>query len=106
MTDSPQQEKFPLVQDIGLKQGLSDSYYMQFVNGRIKDLFAENAECNTCQYRYKCGGGCRAAALASDGKLMGCDRGMCMFWKNGYYERIKKAIDEAEAKYGAAQNTL
>ena len=29
MTDSPQQEKFPLVQDIGLKQGLSDSYYMQ-----------------------------------------------------------------------------
>lgn len=106
MTASPQQEKFPLVQDIGLKQGLSDSYYMQFVNGRIKDLFAENAECNACQYRYKCGGGCRAAALASDGKLMGCDRGMCMFWKNGYYERIKKAIDEAEAKYGAAQNTL
>ena len=44
--------------------------------------------------------------MASDGKLMGCDRGMCMFWKNGYYERIKKAIDEAEAKYGAAQNTL
>ena len=29
MTASPQQEKFPLVQDIGLKQGLSDSYYMQ-----------------------------------------------------------------------------
>ena len=28
MADSPQQEKFPLVQDIGLKQGLSDSYYM------------------------------------------------------------------------------
>ncbi len=106
MADSPYQKYFPLVQDIGLKQGLSDSYYMQFVNGRIKDLFAENAECNACQYRYKCGGGCRAAALASDGKLMGCDRGMCMFWKNGYYERIKKAIDEAEAKYGVAQNTL
>src|SRR5699024_489848 len=74
MTSSPDQENFPKIQDIGLKQGLSNSYYMQFVNGRIKDLFAANAECAACAYRYKCGGGCRATALL-DGShsLMGCD---------------------------------
>lgn len=107
MIASPQQEKFPLVQDIGLKQGLSDSYYMQFVNGRIRDLLAENAECNACQYRYKCGGGCRATALLDGNRqLMGCDRTMCLLWKDGYVDRIRQVADEAVAKYGAAQNTL
>ena len=101
MTSSPAQELFPRVQDIGLKQGLTDSFYMQFVDGRVKNLLEANAECNACAYRYKCGGGCRANALIEgDQKLMGCDRNMCMLWKEGYVERIRKAADDAIAKYG------
>ena len=101
MTASPEQDKFPLVQDIGLRQGLSDSYYMQFVAGKVKDLFAANPECNACQYRYWCGGGCRAnALLEGDHDLMGCDRTMCMMWKEGYVDRIQQIADEAVAKYG------
>ena len=101
MAASPQQDQFPLVQDIGLKEGLSGSVYMQFVNRRIRDLFAANTECNECAYKYKCGGGCRASALAGpDHSLMGCDREMCEFWHSGYEARIRKAIEEAEAKYG------
>lgn len=101
MTASPEQERFPKVQDIGLRQGLSDSYYMQFVNGRVKDLFEANKECGSCEYRYHCGGGCRAAALL-DGEhnLMGCDRDMCTLWKGGYVDRIRKAVDQANKKYG------
>lgn len=101
MTSSPAQKLFPRIQDIGLKQGLRDSFYMQFVDGRVKDLLEANAECNACAYRYKCGGGCRANALIEgDQKLMGCDRNMCMLWKEGYVERIRKAADDAIAKYG------
>ena len=100
MTASPEQSKFPRVQDIGLRKGLSDSYYMQFVNGRIKDLFAANQECAACNFRYKCGGGCRAVALTgADQNLMGCDRDMYIFWKNHYDERIVQTIREAEEKY-------
>lgn len=101
MTASPEQERFPKVQDIGLRQGLSDSYYMQFVNGRVKDLFEANKECGSCEYRYHCGGGCRAAALL-DGEhnLMGCDRDMCTLWKGGYVDRIRKAVEQANKKYG------
>lgn len=103
MTASSVQNKFPRVQDIGLKQGLSSSYFMRFINGRIRDLMAANPECNACAYRYKCGGGCRAlATIEFDCDLMGCDRTMCMLWKNGYIDRIRKAIDEAEAKYGSS----
>ncbi|HIX58313.1 MAG TPA: radical SAM protein [Candidatus Blautia gallistercoris] len=100
MTASQAQLKFPKVQDIGLKQGLSDSFYMQFVNGRIKDLFAVNGECATCSYRLKCGGGCRASALLEGNRnLMGCDRTMCMLWKEGYVDRIRKVTEEAILKY-------
>ena len=101
MTASPEQDKFPLVQDIGLRQGLSDSYYMQFVNGRIKDLLAANPECAACEHRFQCGGGCRANALLDGShQLMGCDRTMCMMWKEGYVDRIRQIADEAVAKYG------
>ena len=101
MTASPQQDRFPLVQDIGLKQGLSGSYYMQFVNGRIRDLLAANPECNACAYRYKCGGGCRATALLEGNQqLMGCDRTMCMLWKNGYVDRIRQIAEDAIRTYG------
>ena len=100
MTSSPEQNRFPKIQDIGLRQGLSDSLYMQFIDGRVRDLLEANAECNTCAYRFKCGGGCRAEALLDgDHNLMGCDRLMCTFWKNGYMERIRQTADNAVKKY-------
>ena len=102
MTSSPEQNRFPKVQDIGLQKGLSDSYYMQFVNSRVKDLLAVNQECAACEYRYKCGGGCRAEALAGpDHSLMGCDRSMCDFWKNGYEGKIMNALRQADETYGS-----
>lgn len=107
MTASLKQEYFPKIQEIGLRQGLKDSYYMQFVNSRVKDLFAENEECAACQYRFQCGGGCRAAALLEgDHSLMGCDRDMCMLWKSGYAERIGNAVDEANGKYSVGEENL
>lgn len=101
MTSSPEQNRFPKVQDIGLKQGLSDSFYMQFIDGRVKDLFAVNAECAACPDRLKCGGGCRAGALLEgEHDLMGCDRSTCILWKNGYVKRAHQIADAAIAKYG------
>lgn len=101
MTASPEQGRFPKVQDIGLQRGLSDSYYMQFVNSRVKDLLAVNQECAACEHRYKCGGGCRASALCGpDHSLLGCDRHMCTFWKNGYEEKIMNALRRADETYG------
>ena len=101
MTASPEQGRFPKVQDIGLQKGLSDSYYMQFVNSRVKDLLAVNQECAACEHRYKCGGGCRASALCGpDHSLLGCDRHMCTFWKNGCEDRIMEALRRADETYG------
>ena len=73
---------------------------MQFANGRVKDLLAANAECASCPYRLKCGGGCRATALLGGSRqLMGCDRTMCLLWKGGYVERIRQTAEKARAAY-------
>lgn len=102
ITSAPQedQDKFPLIREIGLQKGLSDSFFMDFIDKRVRDLFAENEECNSCEYRFKCGGGCRASALLEgDHNLMGCDRSQCLLFKEGYPEKIRKAAEEAIAKY-------
>ena len=94
MTASTEQYRFPKVQDIGLKQGLNNSFYMQFVNGRIRDLMEANPECASCEYRYQCGGGCRAVALLEgDYDIMGCDRSKCLLWKKGYVDRIRRIVE-------------
>lgn len=94
-----EQELFGRVQDMGLRAGLSDSLYMQFVDKRVKDLLAVNKTCNECPHKLKCAGGCRAAALQQSSDLMGPDRHQCFLWENGYVERIHQVADEAIAKY-------
>lgn len=99
MTACKEQEKFPLVQDIGLKRGLSDSFYMEIVDNRVKDLLEANPRCAVCEHKYYCGGGCRAAALEQTGDLMGCDNNQCILWEEGYVDRIRQVAEDAIARY-------
>lgn len=98
-TSCREQNKFPLIQDIGLRQGLNDSFYMDIVDTRVKDLLVSNAKCAACEHKYQCGGGCRAIALEQTGDLMGCDGDQCMLWEEGYVDRIRQVTEEAIAKY-------
>ncbi|MDO5336988.1 MAG: radical SAM protein [Eubacteriales bacterium] len=107
MTACSEQVQFPLVQEIGLKKGLSDSFYMQFVDRRVKELFNVNEECAACPYRLRCGGGCRAnALLEGEHDLMGADRSMCFLWKRGYVEKIREVTDRAIAEYNGSKESL
>ncbi|WP_251208938.1 radical SAM/SPASM domain-containing protein [Acetatifactor aquisgranensis] len=99
MTACEEQAEFPLIQDIGLKKGLGNSFYMNIVDSRVKDLLAKNTKCAACEFKYRCGGGCRAFALAQTGDLMGCDGNQCLLWKEGYTERIRETADTAIARY-------
>lgn len=99
MTACKEQEMFPLVQDIGLKKGLKDSFYMKIVDSRVKDLLAVNEKCASCSHKYQCGGGCRAIALEQTGDLMGCNGNQCILWEEGYVDRIQEAAKAAVARY-------
>ena len=96
LTSSHDIGKFPNLLKEGLKNALTDSsYYMTFIDSRVKDLLKKNNECAECRYNLKCCGGCRAHAFISTGDMYGTDRMMCTLWKGGYAERIKSAAEEA-----------
>ncbi len=96
----PDQNIFPKIQDIGLAGALDDSYYMKFIDLRVKDLREACRTCRECPYLLKCGGGCRASAVSGGEKdLMGPDPSRCLMWKGGYVNRVHEVCDAAIAKY-------
>lgn len=99
MTSWSKHNCFERIQDIGLKAGLTDDFYMNFVNGRIQDLLNRNEKCNSCEYRLRCCGGCRASALMEENDLYGCDPFQCYFWKNGYEAKIRTAAKMAVERF-------
>lgn len=93
------QENYPIIMEIGLAKGLSDSSYMKLITTRLSDYLEKNAECAACEYRWQCAGGCRASALQfSPGNIMAPDRAICKIFRGGYIEKIKKAADGAVQK--------
>lgn len=99
MTACKEQEQFPKIADVGLRKGLSESFFMEFVDRRVKDLMEANQKCRECPYVLKCGGGCRAAALAQTGDLMGVDENLCMLWNEGYVDRIRQTAEDAVRRF-------
>ena len=95
-----EKDLFPLVQEIGLKQALKESYYMQYVNRKVKDLLEVCATCRECPYHLRCGGGCRAEAVMYGEKdLMGPDPYRCIMWKDGYLDKLHAVCDAAIAEH-------
>ena len=92
------QNKYPLIADVGLKNGLLESAYMELIDMRIEDFLALNTECGTCEHKYTCAGGCRAGALDFDeANIIGTDRASCAFFKGGYDAKIKSVAEKAVA---------
>lgn len=79
--------------DKHLKEILSGGRYYDSVCMTLKDLRALNTECGSCSLFEYCAGGCRAlGGLFSSGDLTGPDRSKCLFFREGWYERITGAF--------------
>ncbi|MDR1014669.1 MAG: radical SAM protein [Coriobacteriales bacterium] len=90
------QQDFPGLEDMSLAQCLSDSYYMGFIDTRLKDYLAHNERCQTCEQRLVCGAGCRASALVDHpDDLMAPDEGFCLILRGGFAERIYETATAA-----------
>ena len=90
------QEYFPSVKDMTLKEALTDSRYISFIRSDVGQYLSHNKECAECEYKYRCGGGCRGRAVTeNDGAdLLGIDPDACFFFKGGYYDKVKKVISD------------
>ena len=85
--------RFPRIRDMSLTQALQDSFYMSFIDTRLCQYFKENPECEVCEYRNRCAGGCRGQA-AETGSLMSKDLRTCTFFKSGWYEKTGALMKE------------
>lgn len=91
--------QFPLVGNMTLAEALSDSFYLDFISATLDDYLTHNPECAACEYKNRCGGGCRGRAVDANGgsDLLGKDPDACLIFKGGYYDRVKAIIEGYEA---------
>ena len=64
---------------------------MSFIDTRLDTYFRIHPECEACEYRNRCAGGCRGKAAGS-GDLMAKDEMTCSFFRDGWYDKVKELI--------------
>lgn len=64
--------------------------FIDLVTRTVGDLKDAEEECQTCKWKDACAYGCRIEALAQGNGLDGRDERICIFYKEGYYERFKE----------------
>ncbi len=105
------QNDYPLISEVGLRQGLTDSTYMELIDTRVDEYLRAVPECGECSYAKICAGGCRASALSfsKSGTLMAPDRACCILFRDGWADKIRsaasKAVVAAEARAETASQT-
>lgn len=88
------QKSFPTIRDMTLKEALTDSTYLSFICTDMNRYLEHNKECAACEYKYRCGAGCRGKAVTENNgeDLLAPDPDACLFYKGGYYDRVKEYI--------------
>lgn len=77
-----------------LRELLSCGRYLDEVCLTVGTLREKNDKCGKCKYFEHCLGGCRAIALALTNDKLGVDPAKCLFWEQGYYERVKNTLPD------------
>ncbi len=89
MVGGPIEEQFPNMLEIPLEEILdTKSLYMDIVNFRVSDFMEHNPECQECQYRTDCCGGCRAIAVRDHPTdYFAKDLITCEYYKGGWKDK-------------------
>ena len=83
---------FPNIRETSFADALRDSYYMSFIDTRLRDYFAHNPGCAVCEYRNRCAGGCRGRVAGNKDDLLARDEDACAFFRQGWYDKVTKLM--------------
>ncbi|MCD8338283.1 MAG: radical SAM protein [Lachnospiraceae bacterium] len=99
LTATDIQHEYPLISEIGLRQGLTDSTYMKLINLRVDEFLHLVPKCGDCSYAKVCAGGCRASALlfGEPHSLMAPDEDCCDLFLNGWADKIRSVASRSAA---------
>lgn len=90
LSGMPIQATMPNLLETPLVEILDSSVYLKMVALTLGELLAVNDECNRCEYKLVCGGGCRASALMDTGNYSGKDPASCLFFHGNYEEKVRR----------------
>jgi len=72
---------------------LSEGPLFEMVTNTVEDKRLANPKCAACEYFRNCQGGCPALSMLYGGSLLSSDVYKCVFFKNGYDEKYREALD-------------
>ena len=99
MCDSGFAKNFPNLKEHRLSWILSESDYVKYSYATVGDVRRGNEECRTCGFVDRCAGSCRNHALLAGDNYYGVDPEACLFFKNGWEERLNAAAKPAYEAY-------
>lgn len=86
---------FPLIFDKGLKKCYEEGPLSDFNNSTVYNIYKKNQKCYNCNYFNVCLGGCRAIAMYHHvNDFYGEDDYSCVFFKNGWKEKVERLIEK------------
>lgn len=68
---------------------LRDGEMMELFRLSIGEMKDRSPVCRECEWKKLCVFGCRAEACAQGNTIEGIDQRMCIFFKDGYYDRFR-----------------
>ncbi len=88
-----------------LVEQFSSGEYIDFITATPSSLFKKNPDCDVCDFKYRCLGGCRSLASMNgqNVSIWGTDKNACTLFKEGYIERI---IEKAALSYEKADKSI
>ena len=70
----------------------------------MKEYFARNEKCRSCEKRLQCAGGCRVNAMIGGKDNLSIDEDACRLHLGGYEQRIRETADNAIKRFGISEN--
>ena len=68
---------------------LRDGEMMKLLRLSVGEMKDRSPDCRECEWKKLCNFGCRAEACAQGNGIEGIDQRMCIFFKDGYYDRLR-----------------
>ncbi|MBR2759714.1 MAG: radical SAM protein [Solobacterium sp.] len=96
MVGGPIEQQFPNLLETPLEKILDqNSLYMDIVSFTVEDYMKHNADCQTCDYRQNCCGGCRATAVRDhENDYLSKDLEVCEYFRGGWKEKKDHLLEQ------------
>ena len=84
---------FGNVKTEALEGMLREGSYLALATMTVGERLRNNATCCACEYKKRCVGGCPTLALLITDNLENPDPLKCVFFKQGYYQRLQEVME-------------